>query len=82
MTWMNPKVIVLIKKKKQSRYKIMHTCMSCFIYVNFGKCKLDLAKISLSLAKMAESGVIDAPRVMNSLLSWLQWSFMVYMCPN
>lgn len=56
--------------------------MSCFIYVNFGKCKLDLAKISLSLAKMVESGVIDAPRVMNSLLSWLQWSFMVYMCPN
>lgn len=47
----------------------MHTCMSCFIYVNFGKRKLDLAKISLSLAKMVESGVIDAPRVMNSLLS-------------
>lgn len=43
--------------------------MSCFIYVNFGKRKLDLAKISLSLAKMVESGVMDAPRVMNSLLS-------------
>lgn len=43
----------------------MHTCMSCFIYVNFGKCKLDLAKISPSLAKMVESGVIEAPRVLD-----------------
>lgn len=63
MTWMNPKVIVLIKNNPG--IKRMHTCMSC-----------------LSLAKMVESGVIDAPRVMNSLLSWLQWSFMVHMCPN
>lgn len=56
-------------KKNNPGIKRMHTCMSCFIYVNFGKRKLDLAKISLSLAKMVESGVIDAPRVMNSLLS-------------
>lgn len=49
--------------------------MSCFIYVNFGKCKLDLAKISLSLAKMVESGGVRSSKGVGFIIILIEMKF-------